>query len=590
MKIEKKIIIVTAASCLVSLLLFQVYHVWSSLVLKRESVAEFRSVLMNRYDQDIKHQVENVVTMLDGVYRLHKAGKITFEEAQYQGKEIVRYIRYGTEGYFWIDTYDGTNVMHAYKPEIEGKNRIDSKDIKGKLLIKEIIENGRKPGGDFTDFYFTKGNGNVPYPKRGYSLSFEPFGWVIGTGNYIDQIEETVKREERYYSSEIRRSLIISAVVFFLVALISFFVSRYYARKHVTVPLNGLVSAFKELSGGDGDLSRRIILKSEDELSELAGSFNTFAGKIRDVVADVILIADDLASVSAEVSASTVSFSENSQNQASSAEEVSASTEEVSHEVEFIAELAVRQSASLSTLKRKINELTIEIKELSLKINQSHDITASMAHNSGEGIKALSDLNESMKLIRSSSGEMDKIVMMINEISDRINLLSLNAAIESARAGEAGRGFAVVADEISKLADQTAGSIKDINTLIKKNFEEINRSMDRLEAANSKISGIIAGVDSIDSIINNLVAATEKQVKANETVNITASEMMEMSEGIKNRTGQQKTAMDEVVSIISTISDLIQSSAAGAEQMAETGQQVALMADTLKVKVGFFKV
>jgi methyl-accepting chemotaxis protein len=213
-----------------------------------------------------------------------------------------------------------------------------------------------------------------------------------------------------------------------------------------------------------------------------------------------------------------------------------------------------------------------------------------MAHNSGEGIKALSDLNESMKLIRSSSGEMDKIVMMINEISDRINLLSLNAAIESARAGEAGRGFAVVADEISKLADQTAGSIKDINTLIKKNFEEINRSMDRLEAANSKISGIIAGVDSIDSIINNLVAATEKQVKANETVNITASEMMEMSEGIKNRTGQQKTAMDEVVSIISTISDLIQSSAAGAEQMAETGQQVALMADTLKVKVGFFKV
>ena len=180
--------------------------------------------------------------------------------------------------------------------------------------------------------------------------------------------------------------------------------------------------------------------------------------------------------------------------------------------------------------------------------------------------------------------------MMINEISDRINLLSLNAAIESARAGEAGRGFAVVADEISKLADQTAGSIKDINTLIKKNFEEINRSMDRLEAANSKISGIIAGVDSIDSIINNLVAATEKQVKANETVNITASEMMEMSEGIKNRTGQQKTAMDEVVSIISTISDLIQSSAAGAEQMAETGQQVALMADTLKVKVGFFKV
>lgn len=590
MKIEKKIIIVTAASCLVSLLLFQVYHVLSSLALKRESVEEFRVVLMNRYDQDIKHQVENVVSMLDGLYKLHKQGKMTLEEAKYQGKELIRNIRYGSEGYFWIDTYDGTNVMHAYKPEIEGKNRINSRDIKGKLLIKEIIENGRKPGGDYTDFYFTKGNGSIPYPKRGYSLSFEQFEWVIGTGNYLDQIEDTVQREELYYTREIRNSLVISVAVFFLVAFISVTVSRHYARRYVTHPLADLVGAFRELAGGDGNLSRKIALSSGDELQELADLFNIFTGKIRTVIADVITVADELASVSAEVSASTISFSDNSQSQASSAEEVSASTEEVSGEVDIVASLALRQSESINSLKIKINELTAEITELGEKIIESRNTTSVIAKNSGEGMKALSELNESMKQILTSSGEMDNIVMIINDISDKINLLALNAAIESARAGEAGRGFAVVADEISKLADQTAGSIKNINALIKKNYEEINRSMERLEAANSKIKGIIDGVSSIESVISNLALTTEKQAKANETVSITASDIIKMSGEIKERTGQQKTAMDEIVTIMTTISELTQTSAAGAEQMAETGRQVAVMADDLKGKVGFFKV
>ncbi len=590
MKIEKKIIIVTALSCLVTLLLFQLYYVLSALTMKRESVNEFRVVLMNRYDQDIKHQVENVVSMLDGLYKLHKQGKISLDEAKYQGKELVRNIRYGSEGYFWIDTYDGTNVMHAYKPEIEGKNRIDARDIKGKLLIKEIIENGRKQGGDYTDFYFTKGNGNVPYPKRGYSLSFEPFEWVIGTGNYLDQIEDTVKREEMYYSREIINSLFISAAVFFAVAFISILVSRYYARKYITRPLDDLVSAFSELSAGDGDLSRKIELSSRDELQGLADSFNSFTGKIRTVIADVIAVADELASVSAEVSSSTTSFSDNSQSQASSAEEVSASTEEVSGEVDLIASLALRQSESIISLQDKINELTAEITELGQRIIESRETTTAMEHNSDEGMKALAGLNESMKQILSSSGEMDKIVMIINDISEKINLLSLNAAIESARAGEAGRGFAVVADEISKLADQTAGSIKDINSLIKKNYEEINRSMEKLETANGKINGIIDGVRSIDEVIINLSVTTDKQARANEIVNSTASDVINMSGEIKERTGQQKTAMDEVVSIMVTITELTQSSAAGAEQMAETGRQVAVMADALKDKVGFFKV
>ena len=309
---------------------------------------------MQGYDEDIKHQTESAVSMLGGVYNLYRAGRLSLEDARYQGKEIVRNIRYGREGYFWIDTYEGVNVMHAYKPQIEGKLRIDSKDAKGKLLIKDIIENGRKPGGGFTDFYFTKGGGKVEYLKRGYSLSFEPFQWVLGTGNYIDTIENTIEREEKYYNEEIRQKLLISLGAFFVMILIAFIVSRHYARKFITRPVDKLVSAFRDLAEGEGDLTRRIDHGSGDELSVLADSFNGFSENIARVIRNVRDIADALAATATEMSGSAFAFSENSQGQASSAEEATASTEEVSAEVDNVADLAARQAENLLALQSMI--------------------------------------------------------------------------------------------------------------------------------------------------------------------------------------------------------------------------------------------
>ena len=590
MKIEKKIVLITAISCLVSLLLYQGFYIIHLYRLKNDSVAEYRRVLMASYDEDIKHQVQNAVTMLDGLYKLRQAGKMNLEEMKIQGRELVRNIRYGKEGYFWIDTYEGVNVMHAYKPEIEGKLRIGSKDIKGYLLIKAIIENGRKPGGGFTDFYFTKGGGTVPFPKRGYSLSFEPFQWVIGTGNYLDDIETTIAQEEKYYSNEIKRSLEISLAVFVALVFFSMITARHYARKFVAKPVERLVKAFRDLAEGEGDLTKRIDFESHDELSELASAFNGFTEDIASVIKDVRFIADNLAASSSEMSASTDGFSENSQGQATSAQEATASTEEISAEVDNVASLAESQASDLIGLQAKIKALTVEVGKLGAKINESKDITLRIAENSDYGIKSLNEMNETMIRIQASSSEMDGIVSIINDISDKINLLSLNAAIESARAGEAGRGFAVVADEISKLADLTAGSIKDINRLIKANYNEITGGIDKLNMANSRIGDIVNGVGSINSMIGILAEIMEGQVRTNEEVNSGAEKLRSMAEEIRTRTGQQKTGMEEIVNVISRIGELTQSSASGAEEMATTAKELSSMAETLNGRVSFFKI
>ena len=113
------------------------------------------------------------------------------------------------------------------------------------------------------------------------------------------------------------------------------------------------------------------------------------------------------------------------------------------------------------------------ILEMGQKTRDTSSLTESISDQARTGSKSLEDMNESITKISASSGEVKNIIGIINDISDKINLLSLNAAIEAARAGEAGRGFAVVADEISKLADQTAQSIKGISDLIRENDSEI---------------------------------------------------------------------------------------------------------------------
>ena len=183
-------------------------------------------------------------------------------------------------------------------------------------------------------------------------------------------------------------------------------------------------------------------------------------------------------------------------------------------------------------------------------------------------------MNQSMSKIGESSKEMSNIVDIINSISDQINLLSLNAAIEAARAGDAGRGFAVVADEISKLADQTATSISDINRLIKANDDEIQKGLRSVSDTVENTSIIIKGVASIRDMISAVYDIMKKQLDTSRSVTATADEVKESASEIRTATEEQKTAVVEIVKSISIINELTQANA-GAEEMSANAEELA---------------
>ena len=299
-------------------------------------------------------------------------------------------------------------------------------------------------------------------------------------------------------------------------------------------PLQQTVRILKDIAEGDGDLTRRLQVKTRDELGELARWFNRFVEKVQDIMEQIRQAADQVTIASQELSAATAQLADGAQEQASSLEETAAALEEITGTVKESADSA-----------RQANQLAVGSRDTAEKGGQV--VTSAVG--------AMTEINQASKKIAA-------IIMTIDEIAFQTNLLALNAAVEAARAGEQGRGFAVVASEVRNLAQRSATAAKEIKGLIQDSVHKVEAGSELVNQSGETLHEIVGSVKRVTGMIAEIAAASQEQT----------------------------TGIDQVNRAVTQMDQVTQANAARTEELSSTAQSLAAQAEALQALVGRFKL
>ncbi len=533
--------------------------------MSKSSFSTYEEAMDEGYKTEIKSQVQSTMSVMQAQYDLYQAGEKTEEEAKNDAKEIIRSMRYRDDqsGYFWIDDTDYILVMHPILVENEGNNRYDLEDPNGVMIVQSIVNVCQTPEkGGFNEFYFTKADGVTVAPKIAYSQIFEPWGWIVSTGNYVDDIT-LAKEETQAELDDLYHSVLMRVDVVFIIAILIGLAIAFAVGRVLIAPLKKIQVFAGHIA--DGNLTTSVDVKQNNEIGQTAEALRVAQDNMHELLRGINDVAQGVNGVLDK-------FDSAFRNMKESIDQVNTAVESIADNVSQQAGSTDAANGDVSVMADRIRQTGDEVESLDQNARDMNQIS----EQSMETLKQLIQVNESTRKsitsmaeqINSTHNSVQQIHVaanLINEISDQTSLLALNASIEAARAGEAGKGFAVVADEIAKLANQSSESVDEINRVVEELQNNATKSVEGMKEINS----------SVDKQVDTLTETQKIFMQLHQELGTCVSSVQSI-DGMTEELEKQRTNVTDSLNVLNR---LAQDNAAVAQETSAMSAELAKVVD-----------
>ena len=581
---------------LVSTLCVGAYFIVSTVRDNHAQLATYRADLEESVGNQLKGETEVAYGILEEYYKKQQAGELTEDQAKKEAADCVRDLRYdGGKGYFWIDTVDGNNVVLLGRKDVEGTNRYNAKDPNGFPYIQEINKAAQQEGGGFTRWAFPKPGETESLPKYGYSIEFQPYHWVIGTGVWIDEIDAIVAQKEAKLAADLRTSILESLGVIVLLQILMALFSRYVGA-NIARPIVRTTERLGVMGTGDFRLEGEAAAEMQelasrpDELGTMAQAMQEMNEKVRALMRNVAQTAEYLAASSEELTSSAEQAADVSQSIAESIVKVAGACSEQFDDVQTANEHTKKLTQHMQDFEGHLEETGQQVQKTSDVATEGRQGVATAVTGMQSIQTNVSHIAELIEGLGENSKQIGEIVDTIAGIAEQTNLLALNAAIEAARAGEHGRGFAVVADEVRKLAEQSQEAASEISERIGRIQSSTQEAVDAMHQGLSEVmdgtktvQGAGTSFDGIASMVGKVAAASQA--------------MQSSVERLKQSIGRIDAAVEEINTKSRSVADEAQTVSAATEEetasmheIADASRKLAEQAQNLQNAIAVFKI
>ncbi|EKO3566552.1 methyl-accepting chemotaxis protein [Vibrio metschnikovii] len=555
LKSRTKLLLLTLIPLVLITGLMTMVNYWSNARALEQELTQYREQLVETRKAELQAYLMMGVTAVQSLYESDRNG-----ENQAAAKTLLKAMRFESDGYFFAYDSQGVNTLHAINPSLEGKNLYGLQDENGVPVIAGLIR-AAKSGDGFLYFSWHKPTINAQAPKLGYAEYLPKWDWVLGTGIYIDDIDAQVAQFQVLRQDQAKEQMWSTIGLSLVGLLITSMVVSVLVAKGVA-PLQHVVASLQDVAAGEGDLTARLKVESQDEIGEVAKAFNAFMDKLHPMIKQLRESAQEVQLAAGELDIQTTQSNQKMNSHCLETDKVVTAVTEMSATAREVANNTNATSQAIESANGQIRDA-------------QHEVNSAI-----EGISELvREVNLTSDAIQDLSQRTDKITQVLNvigEIAGQTNLLALNAAIEAARAGEQGRGFAVVADEVRSLASRTQNSTQEISEMLQSLHQGVSKAVESMNTSQKR--GEKTAEESMH--IKQSLAGISQAVGLIQDMGIQTASAAEQQSAVAEDINQNLVAIQHIVN---QLSDNLQHSESISSRLAASGQQMGNLVSHFKL-------